>query len=63
MQLALPDRSPDLPEGEERDQCDREDDSHEKYSTQTSAADAGDALANCLSLEYSDNHFFHDIED
>ena len=63
MQLALADHSTDLPEGEEREQCDSEDDSHKKNSAQSSAADAGDALANCLSLEYSDHHFFHDIDD
>jgi hypothetical protein len=63
MQLALAEHSADLPEGEERDQCDREDNSHKKYTAQTSAADAGDTLINRLPLEYSDQHFFHDIED
>ena len=63
MQLALADRSTDLPEGKEWDQCNREDDSHKKYSAQTSAADAGDALANRLALEYSDKHLFHNVED
>jgi hypothetical protein len=63
MQLLLADRSADRPEGEERDQCDSKDDSHKKHSARTSAADAGDALANRLPLEYSDDHFFHDVED
>jgi hypothetical protein len=50
MQLALADRSADLPEGEERDQCDSKDDPHKKHPARSSAADSGDALANRLSL-------------
>src|ERR1700746_174196 len=53
MQLALADHPADLPEGEKRDQCDSKDDSDKKYATRSSAADAGDALANRLPLDYS----------
>ena len=62
MQLALADHSANLPEGEERDQCNSEDNSHKKYSSRTSAADAGDAGVNCLPLEYPNKHFFDDVE-
>ena len=63
MQLPLADRSADCPESEERDQCDSKDDPHKKHPAWTSAADARDALANRLPLEYPDKHFFHDVED
>jgi hypothetical protein len=43
-------------------QCDREDDSDKKYSAQTSAADARDALADRPPLEYSEKHLFRNVE-
>jgi hypothetical protein len=55
--------TPNLPEGKEGDQCDSEDDPHEKHSAQTSAADNGNALADRFSPEYSHEHSFHDVED
>src|SRR4029077_12918289 len=51
MQRALPDRSADFPEGEERDQCDSKDDPHKKHPARSSAADAGDAFPDRLPLE------------
>ena len=63
MQLGLADYPADFAEGEERHQCYGKDDPHKNHVGRTSAADAGDALADRLALEYSDNHFLHDVED
>jgi hypothetical protein len=52
-----------LPEGKERDQCNSKDDSHKKHAARSSSADSGDALANGLPSEYSDEHFFHNVKD
>jgi hypothetical protein len=62
VQLALADHSAYLPEGEERDQCDSEDDSNKEHSAQTSATDNGDALGNRLAFEYSDKHLFNNVQ-